>query len=185
MPARLQRAKGIYAFAEGPRTVMYYPQLFLVTLRGEPAVIHDFSNMVTGHTSPSAAINATLQYTMDPQTNRRSDCNHHGCIYNQGDLVTRRNRFRQAAAELDQLLRMRSSAKRHDVLAVTKQVTSLQKYSLIQEPEDIPIIDYRTSFRCAPARRKLSLDSWEDVSLSLNVVLWEVSQTCSIYQHLQ
>lgn len=126
MPAKLRRAKGIYAYAEGLHTVMHYPQYFLVTLKGEPALRNDFStapSMTTGHTGAAAAVNSTLRFVMDPQTNQRSHCNHRGCIYNQGDLLTRRNRFRLAAAELDARLQQQHE-QHHDVHVVTKKVSS-------------------------------------------------------------
>ena len=57
-------------YAEGLHTVMHYPQHFIVTLRGEPAVRNDFTTapcMISGHNSPAMAVNSVLRFTMDPQ----------------------------------------------------------------------------------------------------------------------
>ena len=56
---RLKRARSVYAFAEGLHTVCHYPQQFLVTLRGEPAVRNDWSVspcMITGNAAPKDAL---------------------------------------------------------------------------------------------------------------------------------
>lgn len=165
MPAKLRRARGTYAYAEGLHTVMHYPQLFLVTLKGEPAIRNDFStapSMTTGHAGPAAAVNSTLQYVMDPQVNKRSHCNHKGCIYNQGDLVTRRNRFRLATAELDAKLQERSSAQ-HKInercCHQSKQLLLKSFWTLVQV--DIYTITFGTLPTSGCAYHKLCQASWE------------------------
>ena len=125
MPEKSRMSKGIYAYAEGLHTVMNYPQHYLVSLRGDPAIRNDFTTapcMITGHTQPAKAVRSTLRHVMNPHTNARSECNHPGCIYNCGDLITRRDRFRRAVAELDAHLQFQQSE--HDVYVLTKTKSS-------------------------------------------------------------
>ena len=105
---RMRRARGVYAFAQGLHTVMHfmhfmhYPQHFLVTLRGEPAVRSDLTtapSMVTGYPDPTEAVNSALRFAiMDPELNQRSMCNHPSCIYNQGDLISYQTRSFQGCS---------------------------------------------------------------------------------------
>ena len=86
---------------------MHYPQQFLVTLRGEPALRNDWSTspcMLTGNASPKSALQAVLKSVSNPDIHPRSLCNHPGCVYSQGDLVTRRARHVAAIAAIDALL---------------------------------------------------------------------------------
>ena len=104
---RLKRARAVYAFAEGLHTVLHYPQQFLVTLRGEPAIRNDWSVspcMLSGHASSKDALHAVLKSVSNPEIHPRSLCNHPACIYNQGDLITRKARHAAAIEAIDKQL---------------------------------------------------------------------------------
>ena len=60
--------------------------------------------MLTGNRTPKAAIEAVLKSVSDPDIHPRSLCNHPGCVYNQGDLLTRRARYVAATQAIDRQL---------------------------------------------------------------------------------
>ena len=124
--ARLRRARCTYAYAQGLHTVLHYPQKFVVTLRGEPAIRDDWSVapcMISGNAQPARAIRAVLRTVTNPELNPKSMCNHIGCVYNLGDLLTRRQRHLDAIKSIDRQLASHntsvSSAARTDVYLIT------------------------------------------------------------------
>ena len=119
---RLRRARAVYAYAEGLHTVLHYPRQFLVTLRGEPAIRNDSSvspAIIFGPQDPQDAIRATLSGVSDPEIHPRSLCNHRGCVYSQGDLITRRARHVAAIAAIDKMLQDQHRDTAKDVNLVT------------------------------------------------------------------
>ena len=103
----LRRAKSVFAYAQGVHTRHHYPQRFVVQLLGEPAIREDWSStpcMITGHESARLAIQEVLKRVADRKRDPRSLCNHIGCIYNQGDLLTRRRRHELSIEHIDRLL---------------------------------------------------------------------------------
>ena len=105
--ARLRRARCTYAYAQGLHTVLHYPQQFLVTLRGEPAIRDDWSVapcMILGNAQPARAVKAVLRTVTSPDINPKSMCNHIGCVYNLGDLLARRQRHWDAIKSINKQL---------------------------------------------------------------------------------
>ena len=103
----LRRARAAYAYADGLHTILHYPQVFKVTLRGEPAVNNDWTVapcMLAGQPPARKALKAVLHAVANRHVNPKSLCNHIGCIYNQGDLLTRRARHLAAVANIDRQL---------------------------------------------------------------------------------
>ena len=85
----------------------HYPQKFVVQMLGEPAIREDWSStpcMITGHRSARLAIEEVLKRVANRRRDPRSLCNHIGCIYNQGDLLTRRRRHELSIEHIDRLL---------------------------------------------------------------------------------
>ena len=104
---QLRRSRKPFAVAQGLHTEYNYPQQFLVTLRGDPIVRNDWTVapcMVRGNTSAREAINHVLHAVANRDINPRTLCNHLGCIYNQGDLLSRRRRFQAAIDEINGML---------------------------------------------------------------------------------
>ena len=104
---QLRRARCVYAYAQGLHMRLHYPQQFLVTLNGEPAVKNDWTVspcMVSGHAPAASALKHAVNVVANRDVNPKSMCNHVGCIYNQGDLITRRARFLTAIKEIDDIL---------------------------------------------------------------------------------
>ena len=92
MSRHLRSARSVYAYAHGLHTTLHYPQVFSVRLLGEPATLQDGTSAphhTVGDSSAARAISDTLRVVTDLDTHPRSLCNHAGCIYNQGDAVTR------------------------------------------------------------------------------------------------
>ena len=103
----LRRARSVFAYAQGMHTRHHYPQRFVVQLLGEPAIREDWSStpcMVTGHKSARLAIQEVLKRVANRRRDPRSLCNHVGCIYNQGDLLTRRRRHELSIEHINRLL---------------------------------------------------------------------------------
>ena len=104
---KLRRARCVYAYAQGLHTRLHYPQQFLVTLNGEPAVKNDWTVspcMVSGHSSAASALKHVVHVVANRDVHPKSLCNHKGCIYNQGDLITRRARFLASIKKIDDIL---------------------------------------------------------------------------------
>ena len=108
----LRTARATYAWAHGLHTTHHYPQQFHVRLTGEPAVLQNGSRVpciVAGHSGARAAISAVFDTISDINAHPRSLCNHPACIYNMGDLITRRKRHELAIAHINQQLSGRAS----------------------------------------------------------------------------
>lgn len=119
---RLRRARAVYAYAEGLHTVLHYPRQFLATLRGEPAIRNDASlspAVLFGPKDPQDAIKAALSGVSDPTIHPRSLCSNRACVYNQGDLITRRQRHVAAIAAIDAMLHDNKASSSSNVHLVT------------------------------------------------------------------
>ena len=109
----LRRRRAVYAYAQGMHTAHQYPQRFVVQLLGEPAIREDWSStpcMITGHKSARLAIQEVLKRVANRKKDPRSLCNHIGCIYNQGDLLTRRRSHELSIEHINRLLGIRPPA---------------------------------------------------------------------------
>ena len=107
MSRHLRSARSVYAYAHGLHTTLHYPQVFSVRLLGEPATLSDGSSAphhTVGNPAAARAISETLRTVTDLDAHPRSLCNHPGCIYNQGDAVTRRQRHQLSIGYLNQSL---------------------------------------------------------------------------------
>ena len=99
--------RATYAWAEGLHTTLHYPHEFHVSLKGTPHI--DASGRqhipsLRGDLGPSAAISAVLNDIDNITRNPKSFCDNALCIYNKGDLITRRNRHLLSIRHIDSQL---------------------------------------------------------------------------------
>ena len=102
-----RRLRATYAWATGLNTTLHYPHEFHVSLKGTPVVDPAGQHHIpalSADLGPSAAISAVLDSISDISKNPKSFCGHSNCIYNKGDLITRRNRHLLSIRYIDSQL---------------------------------------------------------------------------------
>lgn len=87
---RPKRACAVYAWADGLNTTLHYRREFHVSLHGEPAITRTGTPFISGDSRPATAISAVIDRMTNLDQHPKSFCDHPGCIYNMGDLITRR-----------------------------------------------------------------------------------------------
>ena len=102
-----KRMRVTYAWADGLHTTLHYPHEFHVSLRGEPVITRSGNvapPVLSGDPGPATAISAVFNRITNLDQHPKSFCNHPDCIYNMGDLITRRKRHAQSIRHLNTLI---------------------------------------------------------------------------------